>query len=64
MSARTQPTNAVSSIQGQPFQGAKTKSVLVTSNSHATEVDADYAIWDTTSNAFVTPDQTNYNSPA
>jgi hypothetical protein len=62
MAVRTQPVNAVSSIFGQPITGEKQASITVTSNSHACEVDADYAVWDTTSNVFVDPNNTNFNS--
>lgn len=64
MSARTQPTNVSLSLQGQPFVGEKAKSITVTSNSHAVEVDADYGIWDTTSNINVVPELTNFINPA
>ena len=64
MSARTQPTNVSLSIQGQPFVGEANKTIITTSGSHAVEVDADYALWDTVSNVYVTPDQCNFRNPA
>jgi len=42
----------------------KDKSVIVKSNSHPVQVDADGACWDTTSNAFVKPEDTNLHDPA
>lgn len=62
MSARTQPANATPSTFGQPLVGEKAASITVTSNSHATQLDADYAIWDTTSNVYVDPNNTNFNA--
>lgn len=55
MSKRTPPTNVAPSTTNNEWAGK----VVVTSNSHPVQIDADYSIWDTTANAYVKPSDTN-----
>lgn len=57
------PTNVAITEQKQLDPKGQAITPVVKANSHSVQVFADYSIWDTSSNAFVKPEDTNVFAP-
>lgn len=61
MSNRTPvPTNVSLSRSKADVAVASANPTKVLANNHVVTIDADYGIWDSTSNVFVLPEETNF----